>query len=38
MTTTSILQDALNAYGGDMPKDITQHYIPLTDIAENSII
>ena len=38
MTTTFILQDALNAHGGDMPKDTTQRYIPLADIAENSII
>ena len=38
MTTTSILQDALNTYSGDIPKDITQRHIPLMDITENSII
>ena len=38
MTTTSISQDALNAHGGDTPKDTAQRHIPLADIAENSII
>ena len=38
MTITSILQDTLNAYGRDTPKDITQRHILLADIAENSII
>ena len=38
MTTTFILQDALNAHGGNTPKDTAQHHIPLADIAENSII
>ena len=38
MTTTSISQDALNAHGGDTPKDIAQRHILLADIAENSII
>ena len=38
MTTTSISQNALNAHGGDTPKDTAQRHIPLADIVENSII
>ena len=38
MTTTSILQNALNVYSRDIFKNTTQCHIPLADIAENSII